>query len=260
MTGERLLLERSIGGQPVRQAREVDRVGVELGPVDAGVPALAVDRHAAPAAHPRPVDHDRVERGGGPDPVRAGQLGHRAHHRDGADGEDLVDRAGVAQVPERFGDEPVAAVAPVIGGHVELVARGPGFVLEDEHLFRPGPDDGDDPGPFLFKRLGYGVKNPDSHAAADADGRFDAVDLRGVPQGPQDMLDDISGVELRKLIRRLPDDLVDDRQRPLHRVGIDDGQRDPLAFLVDHENDELPGLSLFRDVRRLKDRLDDVLR
>ena len=38
-----------------------------------------------------------------------------------------------------------------------------------------------------------------------------------------------------------------------------DGEGDPLPLVVDHENDELAGLSLFRDIRRLEDRLDDVL-
>ncbi len=160
---------------------------------------------------------------------------------------------------EHIAHETVLPVTSIIGGDVELVACAPGLLLEDEHLLRPRPDDRNDSRALFLERLGDGVNDPDAHASADADGRFDAVDLRGVPQGPEYVLDDIAGVELRKLVRRLPDDLVDDRQRPLHRVGVDDGQGDPLPLVVDHENDELAGFSLFRDIRRLEDRLDDVL-
>ena len=71
--GEGRLLERAVGRQPVGQLGEVDQVGVELGPVDAGVARLAVDRHPAAAAHARAVDHDRVERDDGRDAVRPGR-------------------------------------------------------------------------------------------------------------------------------------------------------------------------------------------
>src|SRR5687768_8552220 len=40
---------------------EVDVVGVELRPVDAGELAVVADQNAAAAAHARAVDHDRVE-------------------------------------------------------------------------------------------------------------------------------------------------------------------------------------------------------
>jgi hypothetical protein len=113
-SGRARLLELAICVQSVGHLAEVDLVAVEFGAVDAGVFGLAVDRDAAAAAHPRAVDHDRVERDRRLDRERARQLRAGPHHRHRADGEDLVDAAGLAQLLERLGHEAVPAVAAVV--------------------------------------------------------------------------------------------------------------------------------------------------
>ena len=75
--GQGLLLEGPVGAQPVRERLEVDLVAVELRPVHARVARLAADGDAAAAAHPGPVEHDRVQGDGGGHAVRPGQLARR---------------------------------------------------------------------------------------------------------------------------------------------------------------------------------------
>ena len=74
------------------QLLPVDRVAVEIRPVDAGELGLAADGAAAGAAHARAVDHDRVQADHGLDAVRPGGLGAGVHEVGAADGDDPVDR------------------------------------------------------------------------------------------------------------------------------------------------------------------------
>jgi hypothetical protein len=109
-------LERAVGGEPVGQLFEVDLVGVELGPVDAGEAHPSADGHPAPAAHPGPVDHDRVERHDRADAEGPRQFGHRLHHGHRSGGVD--ERGAVAEhVGQSVGHQPAAALAAVLGAH-----------------------------------------------------------------------------------------------------------------------------------------------
>ena len=63
-----------------------------------------------------------------------------------------------------------------------------------------------------------------------------------------DTLADLQAVQLH---RGAADDLEDDVHSALFAVVVMDGDGDALTVLVDTQNDELAGLSLFRHHRRL---------
>ena len=67
-------------------------VAVELGAVDAHELLLAPNRDATSAAHPRAVDHDRIQADGCLDAERPRQFAHRAHHWQRADRDDFIER------------------------------------------------------------------------------------------------------------------------------------------------------------------------
>ncbi len=71
-----------------------------------------------------------------------------------------------------------------------------------------------------------------------------------MPQRPHDILDEPADLLRRQLQGGLAHGLVDDRDRPGIGVGVGDGQGNPLAVLIESNDDELAGLALLRDQRR----------
>ena len=152
------------------QLLEVHLVGVEFGPVDADELGLFPDGGPAAAAHPRAVDHDRIEAHYRLEVVGSGRLRNRPHHDDGADREDQVDLLlFIDQLLQFVGDKPMVAVRAVVGRHEKLVADRFHLIFEDEHLLGTGPDDRYDLVPRLVKRLGDGIDGCDADTAADTD-------------------------------------------------------------------------------------------
>ena len=88
---ERLVLGAAVAPQARHQVVEVDQVAVEVGAVDAGELHLVADLDAAAAAHAGAVDHHRVQADDGADAVRPRRLGAALHHHRRADRDHLVD-------------------------------------------------------------------------------------------------------------------------------------------------------------------------
>jgi hypothetical protein len=250
--GEELLegagLHVAVHRVAVGEVLEVHAVGVELGPVHAGELASPVDAHPAAAAHARAVDHDRVEADHGPYAVGAGRLRDRPHHRDGPDGEDVVDPlARREQGLQPVRDQPLLAVASVVRRHVKGVARRPDLVLEDDELAGAAAQDRDYPVPGLLQghrgRVGDG--RPD--AAADDAGGPEALHLRGLSEGTDDIEDGLAFPEGVEELRGLADALDHDRDVAPLGVRVGDRDRDALAVVVDPEDHELARLALAGD-------------
>jgi hypothetical protein len=92
---ERALLGIAIHRVALNEDGEIHAVCIELGTVDAGEFAFAVDHHAAASAHPGAIDHDRVKADDGVDVFFAGQVGDGSHHDDWADGDDEINPRAV---------------------------------------------------------------------------------------------------------------------------------------------------------------------
>ena len=238
---------------------EIDLVGVELGAVDAGELGSLGGEHAAAAAHAGAVDHHRVEADHRLDPVRPGRLGDRLHHPGRPDRQHEVDLpARLDQGLELVGHEPLEAVGAVVGRDQQLVADRADLLLEDHQLLVPRSDDRDHVVAGLLHGPGRRVGDRRADAAADHHHRAVELDVRGLAQRPDQVEDRIAGVQHVEQLGRLADALDDDRDRPLLRVGIGDGQRDALAVGVQPEDDELAGLPLPGDARRLDDEPLDI--
>src|SRR5450759_2666486 len=251
------LFELPVGGEPIRELAEVHAVAVELGAVDAGVLALAVDCNAAATAHPRSVDEDRVQRYGGLDGVGPGQLGACPHHRHGADCEDLVDAAGLAQVLQGFGHETVAAVAAVVGAN-DHFATSAQLVLADDPLLGAATNDARDRHAACRQGLRDGVYNRGPNAAADADGVPALEQLGRVAQGPGDVRDRVADLKRCQLVRTLPYRLDDERDRARGAIHVGDGERDSLGPRAAPHDDELPGPADLGNSGSLDDEARDV--
>ena len=146
--------------------------------------------HPAAAAHAGAVDHDGVEADHGLDAVGPRRLRHRAHHRDRADRQDVVDPlAGLDQGLQPVGDEALLAVAAVVGGDVEGVARRPDLVLEDDERARAAAEDREDAVAGLLQGDRRRVGDRRTDAAADDAGGAEELDLGRLAERADDVED-----------------------------------------------------------------------
>ena len=102
-----------------------------------------------------------------------------------------------------------------------------------------------------FQGPDEGMDGGDPEAAARAEDRSELPDLRGPAQRPDIDGHLVSRVEPGELLRGRSDDHENGRHRPSAPVPIGDGQRDPLALGVRHDDDELPGPAFRRDLGRV---------
>jgi hypothetical protein len=90
--------------------------------------------------------------------------------------------------------------------------------------------------------LGLRKDRRDAEAAADADHLVRMADRGRHAHRPDQRVQPRAGAaRLLHLARRLADRLDDQRDRAALAVVVGDRQRDPLAMLVQHDDDELPG-------------------
>jgi hypothetical protein len=89
----------------------------------------------------------------------------------------------------------------------------------------------------------------DTGAAADADAGSPILDLGGLAEGP-DHLDRVPLLHGAHLHRRLADLLDDQGDGARLRVGVGDGQRNPLPVIVEEHDHELTGAVLAGHLRR----------
>ena len=81
-----------------------------------------------------------------------------------------------------------------------------------------------------------------------------------MPSGPIRAYSVVAGLQPGELQRAGADDHQDQGDGAPLAVEIGDGQRDALAALVGHDDDELAGLGLAGDPRRIDHQLEDLWR
>jgi hypothetical protein len=233
-------------------------VAVELGAVHAGELGLPADGHAAGAAHARAVHHDRVQAHlrGHLEGLRGG--GHELHHDHRPDGDALVDRLALADLLERVGDQPLAAVGAVVRGDDDLVAGGADLVLEDQQALRPRADDGDHLVARLVEGLGLGPDHRVADAPAHAADRAALLDVGRLAQGAGEVQDLLALLQVAQVVGGLAHLLHDDGSDAVIRPRLGDGQGDALPRLRHPEDDELAGLGLGGHCRRVHLEVDGL--
>ena len=143
------------------------------------------------------------------------------------------------------GDEALLAIGAVVGHQVEVVASGLELLLQDDDVLAAETGNNIHLHTGFMESLGGGVSDGAAHAAADDTDALLALDVGGTAQGTDKVADGIALVERTQHIGGQPDFLEDDGDGALLPVITGDGQRHPLGFLVNAENDELTGQSLF---------------
>ena len=105
-----------------------------------------------------------------------------------------------------------------------------------------------------------------ANAAADAHDAtglaiLGLMDFSRLAERTENRRQELTGLELRELHGGGAHGLEDDRNGALLRVGVGDGERNALShLLVDHENDELTGLTFARNERGLQLHLKNIVR
>ena len=234
----------------------------EVRALDADEADRPADGDAAAAAHPRAVDHDRVERDHGRDAEGLGRRRAELHHDRRADRDHAVGRRrALAQLLERGRDEVLAAVGAVVGADDHLVARLAHAVLEDEQVLRARGEDARHVVAGGLHRLGDRVDRRDADAAAAEHHAAELLHLARHAERAEDVGERVADAEPGELQGRSADGLEDDRDGAGGLVRVGDGERDSLApVVVDLDDEELAGLVLARDVRGLEGHLEHAVR
>ena len=241
---QRFLFRRAVAGEAGHQVVEVDRVRVEVGPVDARELDPVADLDAAAAAHAGAVDHHGVQAHQrldvpGPRDFRAGP-----HHDRRADRNRFVDvRMRGKRLLHALGDEALDAGRAVVGADDQLIAHRAELFLPEHHALVAESDDADHVG--AVARIGAGLRIDGGHAeaAADAQHFLRAADVTGNAHGADDR--EQAGSDMAVLLhfaRRLADGLDHQRDRALLGVEVGEREGNALPVFMLHHDDELPGL------------------
>ena len=107
------------------------------------------------------------------------------------------------------------------------------------------------------QRLRYGQRDGTAHTAADHGDLLLALDVRGLAQRADEILNIFAFTLGVQLHRGAADDLENDIHGTSLAVEAGDGQRNALAVRADAQDDELAGLRLARHHRRFNDQTRD---
>jgi len=253
VVGAGLLFLRAKAPLARHQLVEVDLVGVEVGPVDAGKFDLAVDRDAARPAHAGAVDHDGVQRHQRVHAEGARRLGAGAHHRHRADGHHQVGLVAAQQVGQCRIHVAGAAGAAVVGADDQLV--GPLAQPVEPEAARRVAEAHDAGGAVARLLEGAQLREDRRHAQPAAHQHHVAVTPDVLRQAQR--ADEVEHfVALGELVAHgaggLAQGLHHHRDGAAPAVEVGHRQRDAFALLVQAQHDEMPGLGGRRHVGRMQ--------
>ena len=221
---------------------------------------FAAHGDAASAAHAGSVDHDGVEGCHRGDAEFLREQRGELHHERGTDDDCLVDvRPTGHESADRVSHESLGTIRSVVGGNNKLVADITHVVFKNEQVVRPRPKDGNDAVAGFLHGLRNGIQRSCSDATACTQNDAEPLDMCRSAQRSHDVVNRIPGPEHGHLARGLADGLDDQRDGPHVDVCIGDSQRNPFTVIGHPDDDELPGLPVRRDERRVDDIPDDVL-
>ena len=99
-----------------------------------------------------------------------------------------------------------------------------------------------------------------AHSSSNHDHSAVVADVRRLPQWTHHVEDGIAGLERIQQVGGLPGRLHHDVDGALLRTRVLDGDRNPLALLINPQDDELPRLLLARDAGRFDNKAFDPRR
>ncbi len=183
----------------------------------------------------------------GRDVSRAG-----AHHREGADGDDEVGLVVLEDFLEGSRDEAGLAVGAVVGADDQVVAVPLEAVLPEDEVLVAEADDPGRPVAGLLEGAQLREDRRDAEAAADEDDVPHLPDVALEAEGSDEVGEGVPLLEVpHHLLRRLAEGLDDDGDGAPLRVVVRDGERDPLAPLVQPHHHEMARPGRPRDVGRV---------
>ena len=224
---------------------------VEFRSIYAGEFDFPAYRNATAAAHPRTIDHHRVQADEGRNVVRPGDLGDILHHDDRAGAIDRIDGGIriVDQLPQGVRDEALDATGAVVGGQNLTVADGGELVAEDQQLFRAGADDRNDLVAKFFQGNGLRINDRGADAAADDDDRAKFGQVTGLAKWACHILKIITGLHLTHIKSGLTNGLHDQGDIAFFRALRGNGKRYAFAVGMWPDDDKLAALVSLGDPR-----------
>jgi len=245
-------LEGAVHALPTHRFVEIDLMAVEFGPFDTRETGFPAYGNPTSSAHAGSVDHQRVEADSRFEAVFEGGQTDELHHNHRSDGNDFVVFFALFfhEFTQQARYHTLVTFAAVIGRQIDLSGHFAHGIDQDQGLFVFGSDDDIglyavfvEPFDLRVDRSGpYSARNKQNLLFAE---RFEVgVDeFGGLSQRACKIGDRITFVQGAQFAGRIADGLGDDRHITLFSVVVGDGQRNPLAPLIDAQNDELSWLS-----------------
>ncbi len=233
------------------QLLEIHSVAVEVRPVDAREPDLAVDGDPARSAHAGTVHHDGVQRHHGLGAERPRRLDAGIHHRQRTDGDHQIRRVGLKNALQGLGNETRPAVAAVVGTDHQIVAERLEAIFPEYQRLASEADDAGGAVAGLVEGAKLRVDRRDPEPAAHQHDMADPLHMLRQSERPDEVGETVAGlVAIPHLPCGLAQRLDDEGDGSLVAVEVGDGERDPLASLVQADHHEVSRLGRLRHVRR----------
>src|SRR5581483_434854 len=208
--------------------------------IHAGKLALPVDQNTTAAAHASSIDHDGIETDNRTDIRRTSDVGYCLHHGNGPNGKHEVDMcAGIDQLAKLVGHEASFTITAVVGCDHQYVADGAHLALENYELFVASADDEQHAISSALQSGCRGVGHCSSHPAAHNHDRAKFFDFRRLTERADYVKNAVTAFKRVQKVSSLADRLNNNVDSPLVRIRSLDGERNPLAFFIDANDNEL---------------------
>src|SRR5208282_5087262 len=247
---QRFLLRFPVHLVTLHQHSKIHLVRVKLRPIHACKLALPAHQHPAPSAHPRSINHDRVQAHNRLYPMLARKVRHRFHHRHRPHGQHQLNfLARADQFPQLVRHQPLFPVTPVIRRHVQRVAHFPHLFFQQHQLPAPSSQYRQDPVARALQRRRRRICQRRSHSASQHRHRPVFFNLRRLSQRPYHVQYRLALFHRIQFTRRLPHSLHNNPDRSFFPVRTLNRYRDAFASFMQPQNHKLSRLVFLRDPR-----------
>ena len=240
-----------VGAHTGEHLGPVHLVGIEFRSVHADEFGFASHGDTARAAHSCSVHHNGVEGSFGRNIVLGGGEGDELHHDRRTDGDALVHFLPVDHFFHADGHDTLFAHGAVVGHNNQFVRPLCEFVLEDDEVFIPRGEHGDDAVSGFLERFGDRQHRCSTDASAGANDRSVVLNTCSASKGSYDVVNIFAGFQSQQFVGRNAHLLNDQCDGTFFGVGAGDGERNTFGECIHTNNDKMAGTAATGNERSL---------